>query len=763
MEKRVVNGKDADKTKAELLVELNAARGQVSRLKDVIRRYERVAERRDVYRSLYSLEVKRDSVESLLAGLWEKQMEVDLRDEELEVLEEELRVQLEEVNAKDDVITRQALMLASVSDAIIGLDLGYRVIYWSHSAEKMYGYTAEEVMGRSSLEVFKSEYMGVERETPNGSTSSSLTAEVIHSNKDGCRIIVESRTQPLCGRDGKPYGSICINRDVTERRRAERALCRHNAVLNGVNCILAEALSSDPVERLGEMLLSVAEDVTGSMFGFIGELSPDGRLDDLAISEPGWEACQMANPAGHRIAPMGFETRGLYSRVIRDGKSLFTNDPPSHPDSIGMPSVHPQINSFLGVPLVDQGRVVGMVGLGNKEHGYSEEDVLAIEALVPSMIEALSRKRAGEALRESEGKLRSFIASSVDGILLFDREGLILESNRGCESITGMPREAIVGRYIWDVQFELIVPERRDTITRETLKHGIRSMLASDDPECWKHSDERTILSLDGQLRTIQMNSFPVGTSAGRLAGTIIRDITEKKRIESELVDSKQQTELYLDLMGHDINNMHQVALGYLEMARDWPEDGEQNEFIDKSVEVLQRSTQLIDNVRKLRKIHEGAFNYKDINVCRLLADVQSEYEKVAGKTVTLNLNGHDDCRARANELLHDVFANLVNNAVKHTGNGTEVIVNLDVVNNNGGHYCRIAIEDNGPGVPDDFKERVFNRMHKGTARGMGLGLYIVKTLVDNYDGKVWVENRIKGDHTKGARFVVMLPVVENP
>ena len=75
---------------------------------------------------------------------------------------------------------------------------------------------------------------------------------------------------------------------------------------------------------------------------------------------------------------------------------------------------------------------------------------------------------------------------------------------------------------------------------------------------------------------------------------------------------------------------------------------------------------------------------------------------------------------------------------------------------------CAIKPKDNGPGIPGDFKSAIFNRALKGTkkAKGMGLGLYLVKSLVDSYGDKVWVEDRVHGDHTKGARFVVMLPVV---
>jgi signal transduction histidine kinase len=77
-------------------------------------------------------------------------------------------------------------------------------------------------------------------------------------------------------------------------------------------------------------------------------------------------------------------------------------------------------------------------------------------------------------------------------------------------------------------------------------------------------------------------------------------------------------------------------------------------------------------------------------------------------------------------------------------------------------NFCKVAVEDNGPGIHDDLKALIFDRSHTvKKLRGKGLGLYIVNTLVGDFHGKVWVEDRVPGDHTKGARFVVMLPAVE--
>ncbi len=88
----------------------------------------------------------------------------------------------------------------------------------------------------------------------------------------------------------------------------------------------------------------------------------------------------------------------------------------------------------------------------------------------------------------------------------------------------------------------------------------------------------------------------------------------------------------------------------------------------------------------------------------------------------------------------------------------------MNLENENGRRYYFVSVEDNGPGIPDAMKDVIFDRFRRGNTRahGTGLGLYLVKTLVESYGGKVMVDDRVNGDPTKGTRFVVMLPTVEN-
>ncbi|MEN6336328.1 MAG: response regulator [Phycisphaerales bacterium] len=198
--------------------------------------------------------------------------------------------------------------------------------------------------------------------------------------------------------------------DITSRKRTEEALQRQSEVLLGINRVLELALGRLTEEQLCEACLEVVESLTASRISFIGEIGPDGFLHDLAISNPGWDACKMNDQSGHRRPPGDFPIHGIYGRVLADGTSLIVNDPAAHPDRIGLPEGHPPLTAFLGVSLFREDKVVGMIAVGNREDGYRIEDQEALEAIAPAIVEALDRKRAQKSLRELNATLEGRVA-----------------------------------------------------------------------------------------------------------------------------------------------------------------------------------------------------------------------------------------------------------------------------------------------------------------------------------------------------------------
>lgn len=155
--------------------------------------------------------------------------------------------------------------------------------------------------------------------------------------------------------EDRPFQVYTLFDDITERKQEEHRIRRYNRILKGINRIFSNVVQAKTEEEVGNACLSVALEVTGSEFGFINEMGTDGLLHDVAKSDLGWERCFMYDKTGHRRPPSFFAVHGLYGSVIINEKGFFTSDPPSHPDSIGIPYGHPPLTSFLGVPLVQDG------------------------------------------------------------------------------------------------------------------------------------------------------------------------------------------------------------------------------------------------------------------------------------------------------------------------------------------------------------------------------------------------------------------------
>jgi signal transduction histidine kinase len=146
-----------------------------------------------------------------------------------------------------------------------------------------------------------------------------------------------------------------------------------------------------------------------------------------------------------------------------------------------------------------------------------------------------------------------------------------------------------------------------------------------------------------------------------------------------------------------------------------------------------------------------------------VLEEVAEAYARVPGRDVTVSFTPVEGCYVRANDLLKDVFDNLADNAIRHSRGSVRVDITVEPVLQDGRTYYRVSVADNGPGIADELKKKIFRFVDAATgAPGRrGLGLFMVRTLVQSYDGKVWVEDRVPGDYRQGSRFVVLLPAAD--
>ncbi|HJX04713.1 MAG TPA: HAMP domain-containing sensor histidine kinase [Thermoplasmata archaeon] len=245
------------------------------------------------------------------------------------------------------------------------------------------------------------------------------------------------------------------------------------------------------------------------------------------------------------------------------------------------------------------------------------------------------------------------------------------------------------------------------------------------------------------------------------LAGIAI----ENSRNFQSHVDSRRNAELYTDLLSHDIKNYNQAMLGYLELLRSKLKEPEHLTLIDKISEQVVNTGWLATNVRTMSRVTFG-----DVELVRtdlgavLLQCNTSVAQYFPSRRITflgdVQPNRHF---AYADELVRELFINILTNAVKYDPSGVvEIDISVDRVFVNDRKLWAISIADRGRGIPDDMKEVIFDRFSKAAKKkGSGLGLHIVRALAKRYGGSVTVEDRVKGDHTKGAVFKVLLPATE--
>ncbi|WP_162199191.1 sensor histidine kinase [Methanoculleus sediminis] len=215
------------------------------------------------------------------------------------------------------------------------------------------------------------------------------------------------------------------------------------------------------------------------------------------------------------------------------------------------------------------------------------------------------------------------------------------------------------------------------------------------------------------------------------------------KRLEA----AHRETNLYLDVMTHDIKNAENVANLYCDLLLDMLE-GDAAQYARKLKGSIRKSSGILQNVSTIRRIHQEPPDLKPLHLGRV---IRGGIERTPEATVSFDGTAAE---IWADDLLPEVFTNLIGNAVKFGGPDAGIAIRVeDCLEEE--HAVVVTVEDTGPGIPDEMKETIFDRFRQGGSRGCGegLGLYIVGMLVERYGGRIWVEDRVEGRPDLGASF----------
>ncbi len=351
-------------------------------------------------------------------------------------------------------------------------------------------------------------------------------------------------------------------------------------------------------------------------------------------------------------------------------------------------------------------------------------------------------------------------------VYLLKLDGTVVDCNKKAEEWLGYDRSEIIGKNY--LTLSEIISENQTELTERYKKISQGETPEPFDIQVYKN---------DGSLAWINsyLSFFQLENEKHFLV--ILKDITDRKNAEQELQESKEQYQrayehetFYKDLFTHDINNILQSILTSLEIINLQMGSVEDSHNIKPILEIINeqvyRGTSLVNNVYKFSQLEEAEIKLQKFDVEKTILEA-IKYVKKNFKNKTINIqfeSPKNKISIQADELLKDVFENILINAVKHNDNpNIEIVIKTSKLQDDGIFFLQIEFIDNGKGIPEARRKSIFTRGFKEdrSVSGMGLGLSLVKTITDKYNAKILIESRVQEDYSKGTNFKLLFPEVE--
>ena len=552
-----------------------------------------------------------------------------------------------------------AALIESAEDAVVSKTLEGVITSWNRGAERLFGYTADEVVGKHIGILIPPEHIdeepGILARLRAGERIEHY--ETIRKRKDGTLRNISLTVSPIRGPDGRIVGASKIARDITESKRAEARLRdalkdaqeahEETDTINRLGRMLSEGLDQ---HRLVQAVTDAATELTGAHFGafFYNVLNEHGESYMLyTLSGVPREAfAHFPMPRNTEIFAPTFAGEGIVriADVHRDPR--YGKNSPYY----GMPEGHLPVVSYLAVPVISRlGEVLGGLFFGHPEAGvFTERHERIVAGLAAQTAVAMDNARLYEAARR--GREQAETAAEENERLYRETQ----EANRLKDEFLAM------------------------------LSHELRTPLTA-------------ILGWAHMLRTGQFDEHNIASA--------YETIERNARAQAQLID--------------DLLDVSRIITGKLrlDMRAINP-----NAFIESAIEA----------------VRPGAES-KGVRIQKLM---DTGVTSVAGDPVRLQ----------------QIIWNLLSNAVKFTPRGGLVQLRLSRVNS----HVEIAVSDTGQGINAEFLPHVFDRFRQADQRitrahgGLGLGLSIVRHLVELHGGTVRAESEGEG---RGSTFTVMLPV----
>lgn len=427
--------------------------------------------------------------------------------------------------------------------------------------------------------------------------------------------------------------------------------------------------------------------------------------------------------------------------------------------------------SVLCVPLINQGKLIGMLYLENNlAPGIFVPTRIAVLKLLASQAAiSLENTRLYRDLEEREARIRRLVDSNIIGIIIWDRNGRILEANDAFLRMVRYEREDVQAGLRW---FDMTPPEWQGRVPQELAELKATGALLPREKEYFRKDASRVRVLIGAA-------AFEGGSNQGV---AYILDLSERERAEAEARESdRRYREVQMELahanrvaimgqltasIAHDINQPIAATVTNAEVALRWlcrqtPDLNEVRAALARIVQDGNRASQIVSRSRELIKKTAPRDDLVDVNqAIRDVVELTRGEAVESGTSMRTQLTDGLPFLQADRVQLQQVILNLVVNgieAMKGAADGARELL-ITSEHATAGHVC-ITVRDTGPGLAPDALDRLFDAFYTTKPGGLGLGLSICRSIVEAHDGKLWAT----ASQTRGAAFHFTLPVKRHP
>lgn len=596
-----------------------------------------------------------------------------------------------------------ASIISFSDDAIVGKNLEGRIISWNKGAEKIYGYSKEEMIGQMASILIPDDkvYENDEILKQVGAGKSIEHYETTHIKKSGQVIFVSLTISPILNSSGQVIGASMVSRDITKEKISEE-MVRHsekkfNSLFNSI---------SDPVfisDLDGNFL--VFNQTMVNVFGYTKKELYKMRLYEIntpefAVLIP--ERLKMIKKTGEKKFEAAFITK-----------------------------------SGVVIPVEMRSNLIEYEGK---------------EAILNSARDITERKLAELSIKEQMTELQKFklaVDASSDSIIIADQKARVLYANEALSQMTGFDRDEVIGQYIghlWGGHMEKSFYENMWRIIKDEKKvfSGELNNRRKNGEEYIVGVKFYPLLSKDNQVE------FFVGIE------TDITKIKQLERVKSEFV-SVASHQLRTPLTG--IKWFTELLL----KGKAGKLTTEQEDYVQQIFHSNDRMVKLVDDLLDVSHMDEnGKFkiSLQEEKLPDVIKELVSQQE-ISAQSKKIKIKVGSGCQKNINfkvdkSKIIQAFGNILNNAIKYSPSNSTVIVDCKKEKDS----LVYMVKDQGIGIPFQQQSRVFQKFFRAdnvisTGSGTGLGLYISKYIIYSHAGKIWFESK----ENKGTTFYVSLPI----